>query len=86
MKLTNKILKINNRRTSMRLCTKEWNAIDNICLREKIHRNKLITMIEENKDQSLGLAYATRVFALLYYQEAAADHSTNLKRLLKHLV
>ena len=72
-KLTNKIITINNRRTSMRLCCKEWNALDDICLREKINRNNLIAMIEDNKDHNLGLAYATRLFLLLYYKSIASN-------------
>ena len=54
-KLTNRIININNRRTSMRLCQKEWNALEDICKREKINRNLLIEQIENNKNQKLFL-------------------------------
>ncbi len=78
-KLTNRIININNRRTSMRLCQKEWNALEDICKREKINRNLLIEQIENNKNQKLGLTYATRLFLMLYYKNLAAKSSLSLK-------
>ncbi len=78
-KLTNRIININNRRTSMRLCQKEWNALEDICKREKINRNLLIEQIENNKNQKLGLTYATRLFLMLYYKNLATKSSSPLK-------
>lgn len=72
-KLTNRIINVNNRRTSMRLCQKEWNALEEICKREKVSRNLLIEQIENNKNQSLGLTYATRLFLMLYYKSLAKN-------------
>lgn len=70
-KLANKIININNRRTSMRLCLKEWNALDDVCQRENIHRNHLIELIENFKSPRLGLTYSTRLFLVLYYKSVA---------------
>lgn len=70
-KLANKIISINNRRTSMRLCNKEWDAIEDICKREHITRNSLIELIENAKNQRLGLTYSTRLFLVLYYRSIA---------------
>lgn len=75
--LTNKIININNRRTSMRLCLKEWDALNQICKNEKISRNKLIEMIENYKDQDLGLTYSTRLFILEYYRALAKPSKTS---------
>lgn len=84
-KLSNKIITINNRRTSMRLCNKEWNALDEICLREKINRNILIGLIEDNKNPTLGLAYATRLFLILYYKAIAINHRNKLHDIIKEI-
>lgn len=84
-KLTNKILTINNRRTSMRLCCKEWAALDDICSLEQLSRNQLIAMIEKGKNDRLGLAYSTRLFALLYYQRLAKEQKKEVEYILKQL-
>lgn len=70
-KLVNKIITVNKRRTSMRLCTLEWDAIDEICGKENISRNKLIEKIENEKDMALGLSYSTRLFLVQYFRDAA---------------
>ena len=71
-KLVNKIIFVNKRRTSMRLCLKEWEALNEICEREHIARNKLIEIIEDKKDEELGLTYSTRLFIVMYYRRLAA--------------
>ena len=73
IKLMNKIIMINNRRTSMRLCVKEWDALYEICKIEKISKNHLIELIEANKSQILGLTYSTRLFLMSYFREAASE-------------
>lgn len=55
----------------MRLCTIEWEALDEICERENISRNKLIEKIEGDKDKEFGLAYSTRLFMVQYFRNAA---------------
>ena len=86
-KLTNKIITIHERRTSMRLCHKEWCALEDICLREKISRNELIAMIEDNKNNRLGLAYATRLFLLLYYKSIANHNKRKIApNIMKELI
>lgn len=70
-KLVNKIITVNKRRTSMRLCTLEWDAIEEICGKENISRNRLIEKIENDKDRNLGLSYSTRLFLVQYYRNAA---------------
>lgn len=55
----------------MRLCTLEWDALNEVCEKENISRNKLIERIENDKDDTLGLAYSTRLFLVQYYRDAA---------------
>lgn len=72
-KLMNKIIMINNRRTSMRLCLREWEALYEICKIEHISKNHLIEMIEAQKSNALGLTYSTRLFLMSYFREAASE-------------
>lgn len=71
IRLQNKILLINNRRTSMRLCSEEWNALGDVCLKENIHRNKLIEQLDTLKSENIGLTSLTRLFLLMYYKSLA---------------
>ncbi len=72
-KLLNRVIIINKRRTSMRLCQEEWGALDNICKHEKINRNKIFEVLESLPDYGLGLTYLTRLFMLMYYQDVADE-------------
>ena len=64
----NKILTINDRRTSMRLCSQEWEALKDICTRERIHRNHIIEILDKMENTNLGLTSLTRLFLLMYYK------------------
>lgn len=70
-KLVNKVLIINGRRTSMRLCLSEWCALERICKEENLSRNRLIEIIENNNRDNLGLTYLTRLFTLFYFYNQA---------------
>ena len=74
-KLMNKVVCVNGRRTSMRMCQQEWNAFEEVCDREKISRNDLLGLIEECKNHRLGLTYSTRLFILSYFRNVAKQNS-----------
>ncbi len=83
--LSRKILRINHRTTSMQMCKEEWNALNEICKKEKIKRNHLIEMIDSNHTTEIGLTYATRLFMLLYFKNNYASSSPeNIKKILDH--
>ena len=63
-KLINKVVMINDRRTSIRLCHKEWEALEEVCDIEKITKNDLLSLIESGKHNSLGLTYSARLFII----------------------
>lgn len=63
--LLNKVLFINNRRNSMRLCKTEWQFLDDICKNEHISRNDFLELIKNNNFCGLGLTYYARLFTLL---------------------
>ena len=72
-KLVNKVVFVNGRRTSMRMCQREWSAFEEVCGREKISRNQLLGLIEECKKDELGLTYSTRLFIISYFWNAATE-------------
>lgn len=84
-KLINKIISLNNRRTSMRLADSEWDALREICELENMSRNRLIECIERAKDQKLGLSCCTRLFILAYYRNNAILRKTSSQNLLQAL-
>ena len=79
-KLVNKVLIINGRRTSMRLCLSEWDALGRICREEKLSRNRLIEIIENNNRVNLGLTYLTRLFTLFYFYNQAVSPKEHFGR------
>ena len=68
--LSNRVISIYNRKTSMRLAPAEWKAIDTICKRENIKRKNLFELIQANKDDKLGLTSSVRLFSIIYYRKA----------------
>lgn len=85
-RLSNKIIKIGERRTSMRLCCQEWDSLSEICKFENINRNKLIEMIAQSKDKRHGLTYATRLYMLLYFKNRFQEPSPeNVSQTLKQI-
>ncbi len=73
--LSNRVISIYNRKTSMRLAPAEWKAIDTICKRENIKRKKLFELIDANKDEKLGLTSSVRLFSIIYYSNAFISQS-----------
>ena len=68
--LSNRVISIYNRKTSMRLAPAEWEAIDTICRRENNKRKKLFELIDANKDEKMGLTSSVRLFSLIYYRKS----------------
>ena len=74
--LSNRVISIYNRKTSMRLAPAEWEAIDTIC-RENIKRKKLFELIDANKDEKMGLTSSVRLFSLIYYRKSFLSQMTS---------
>ena len=75
--LSNRVISIYNRKTSMRLAPAEWEAIDTICRRENIKRKKLFELIDANKDEKMGLTSSVRLFSLIYYRKSFLRQMTS---------
>ena len=71
--LSNRVISIYNRKTSIRLTPVEWLAINNICHEEKIHRKLLFELIDLNRNEQINLTAAIRLFTLIYYKNATSD-------------
>ena len=69
--LSNRVISVFDKKTSMRLAKSEWNILDNICLKEHIKRRQLLELIETHKDPKLGLTPSVRLFSLLYLNAIA---------------
>ena len=70
--LVNQNVRINGRRTSLRLEPAMWDALDEICQREDLTRHQLCTRIDRRK-RAPGLTAAVRVFVVEYFRAAATE-------------
>ncbi|WP_168220446.1 ribbon-helix-helix domain-containing protein [Azospirillum thermophilum] len=63
-------VRVNGRRTSMRLETQIWDALEDIARREGTDLNGLLTHLDMRRGKS-SLASAARLYTLAYYRAAA---------------
>ena len=71
-RLTNRVISIYDRKTTMRLATAEWHVLDNICYLESMKRKHLLELIDQNRDKKIGFTPAVRLFSLLYLDGLSA--------------
>ena len=69
--MQNRIIFLNEHKTSMRLTSSEWYIINRICIRENLKRDQLINLINNNRFSNLGLTPTVRLFSLLYLHNLA---------------
>ncbi len=70
--LQNRNVTVSGHRTSMRLEPDMWNALDEICHREKCTVHDICTLVDSKRRDS-SLTAAMRVFILAYFRAAATD-------------
>ncbi len=63
---------INGHRTSLRLQSEMWEAIDEICRRERLSIHEFCSRIAQQR-ASRSLTSEVRVFTMSYYRAAASD-------------
>ncbi len=68
--LSNRVISIYNRKTSIRLAPAEWDAIETICKTEKMTRKKLFEIIDINRNKVLGFTTSVRLFLIIYYRSS----------------
>lgn len=62
----NRIVILENKKTSMHLTDDEWEAINIICEHENIKRNYLFELINQHKNKQLNLTHSLRIFTTIY--------------------
>jgi len=71
--LVSRNVTIGGHRTSCRLEPYMWDALYDVCARERVTIHTLCTRISERKDLNTSLTAAIRVFALAYFRAAATE-------------
>ena len=69
--MQNRIIFLNEHKTSMRLTSSEWYTLNRICIRENLKKDQLINLINNNRIPNLGLTPTVRLFSLLYLNNLA---------------
>jgi predicted DNA-binding ribbon-helix-helix protein len=71
--LVSRNVTIGGHRTSCRLEPYMWDALYDVCTRERVTIHTLCTRISERKDANTSLTAAIRVFALAYFRAASTE-------------
>lgn len=70
--LVNRNVTVNGHRTSMRLEPAMWDALEDICGREKMSIHDVCSLVDSHRSQS-SLTAAMRVFILGYFRAAVTE-------------
>ncbi|WP_148219152.1 ribbon-helix-helix domain-containing protein [Azospirillum sp. B510] len=65
-------IRVNGKRTSMKLMPVEWDSLEEICTRENMTLSELVSKIDAECRDSDNLTGCVRVYALCYFRRAAA--------------
>ena len=71
-KLISRNVTINGRRTSLRLEQVLWDAVEDICDKEGLELNELITLIDQRRNK-ISRTSAVRTFTVTYLHNLATD-------------
>ncbi len=69
----NRNIFVAGRRTSVRFEPVMWDALKEICRRERLSLHQVATQIADEKSPQTSLTAAIRIFILVYYRTAATD-------------
>ncbi len=71
--LISRNITLNGHRTSMRLEPAMWNALIEICRREKLNIHQICALVAQHKAEETSFTAAVRVFAMSYFKAAATE-------------
>ena len=74
---------VKGRRTSISLESAIWSALEEICERESMTFNQIITLINDNLDKDTGRTSAARIFIVNYFRTMANNPELLKSGLLK---
>lgn len=65
-------IRVNGKRTSMKLMPVEWESLEDICTRENMTLSELVSKIDAERQDCDNLTGCVRVYALCYFRKAAS--------------
>ncbi|PWC82248.1 hypothetical protein TSH100_24410 [Azospirillum sp. TSH100] len=65
-------IRVNGKRTSMKLMPVEWESLEEICTRENMTISELVSKIDAERQDCDNLTGCVRVYALCYFRKAAS--------------
>ena len=71
--LISRNINVNGKRTSMRLEPAMWDALGEICRREKLNLHQLCGMVSGYKGDETSFTAAIRVFSVSYFRAASTE-------------
>ena len=63
-------------RTSLRLEPEMWDALKDVCTRERLSIHEVCTRIDARRQDGTSLTAAVRTFMVTYYRDAATNEAT----------
>lgn len=81
----NRIVILEDKKTSMHLADEEWEAINIICEHENIKRNYLFELINQHKNKQLNLTHSLRIFTTIYLYYLLKNISLQKSNLSKEI-
>lgn len=75
--LVSRNITIGTHRTSVRLEPDMWNALRDICRRERVSIHDIATIVAFRKPQNSSFTAAIRVFVMAYFRMAATEDGHN---------
>ena len=76
--LVNRVISINNKKTSMRMTLAEWQAFEIICKNENITKSKLLDLINSHKNHTISLTNSVRLFSIVYFHQQLKEKQQQL--------
>lgn len=76
--LVSRNITVGGHRTSARLEPDMWDALSEICRRERMDKHTLCTLISRRKHPETSLTAAIRVFIMAYFRAAATEEGHSL--------
>jgi predicted DNA-binding ribbon-helix-helix protein len=72
-RICHRVIRVGNRRTSIRFSEELLSALEEIALREHCNRDEICAMIARTKPRDLSLTRAVNIFVLRYFRDASTE-------------
>ena len=68
-------IRVNKKRTSVRLEPEMWQALDEICSKEECTIHDIADLVSLKKRETTSLTSGLRIFIMLYYRAATSEEA-----------